>query len=74
MSCGSCSKAVNTLVGKVPGVTQIDIDLPTKKVVVSGTASETAIEEAIKKTGKKMTKWDEHQVFILNYNFINCIY
>jgi len=59
MTCSGCSKAVNTVVGKVPGVTNINIDLPSKKVTVTGTASDETIIEAIKKTGKKNAKWSE---------------
>lgn len=37
------------------GVEQIDIDVPSKKVVVKGTASSDEILAAIKKTGKETT-------------------
>jgi len=53
MTCGGCSKAVNTVLSKVPGVTKVDISLETQRVVVEGTASKDACSDAIKKTGKK---------------------
>jgi len=55
MTCGGCSKAVNGVLTRTAGVSKVDIDLPTKKVVVEGTASQESIEGALKKTGKAYT-------------------
>ena len=37
MSCGHCKVAVTEEVTEVAGVEQVDVDLETKRVVVSGT-------------------------------------
>jgi copper chaperone len=51
MTCGHCEAAVTTEVGRVSGVTSVDVDLETKLVVVRGTdldrgAVVAAIDEA----------------------------
>lgn len=51
MSCGHCKEAVTEEVSKVDGVTEVDVDLDTKLVLVSGdgmddSALRAAIEEA----------------------------
>ena len=35
MTCGHCKQAVTTEVGKIVGVSSIDVDLDTKKVTVT---------------------------------------
>lgn len=35
MTCGHCKQAVTTEIGKIAGVSSIDIDLDTKKVTVT---------------------------------------
>ncbi|ELR24063.1 copper chaperone Atox1, putative [Acanthamoeba castellanii str. Neff] len=55
MTCEGCAKAVRTLVGKVPGVEEVNIDVAKKQVLVKGTASSDALLAAIKKTGKETT-------------------
>eukprot|EP00276_Gloeochaete_wittrockiana_P013709 CAMPEP_0184331090 /NCGR_PEP_ID=MMETSP1089-20130417/395_1 /TAXON_ID=38269 ORGANISM="Gloeochaete wittrockiana, Strain SAG46.84" /NCGR_SAMPLE_ID=MMETSP1089 /ASSEMBLY_ACC=CAM_ASM_000445 /LENGTH=67 /DNA_ID=CAMNT_0026653761 /DNA_START=28 /DNA_END=231 /DNA_ORIENTATION=+ len=52
MTCGGCSKAVTSLVQKVPGVEEVIADHTTKRVEVRGTASTEEILVAIKKIGK----------------------
>lgn len=42
MTCGHCEAAVKQEVGGVPGVTDVDVDLETKDVVVTGTALDRA--------------------------------
>ena len=37
MTCGHCTKAVTDEVGKITGVTGVDIDLDSKTVVVTAT-------------------------------------
>jgi len=52
MSCGHCVKAVSDEVGQVPGVSAVDVDLDTKRVVVSGTGvDDTAVRAAIVEAG-----------------------
>jgi copper chaperone len=36
MTCGHCEAAVSTEVGRVPGVSGVDVDLDTKLVIVRG--------------------------------------
>jgi len=55
MHCEGCKKAVNAVLTKVPGVTNIQIDLEKQSVSVEGTADQNTVFEAIKKTGKKCT-------------------
>jgi copper ion binding protein len=51
MTCSHCEHAVKTEVGKVAGVTAVDVDLETKDVVVHGSSVDreavvAAIDEA----------------------------
>lgn len=51
MTCGHCEAAVKQEVGAVAGVTDVDVDLETKDVVVTGTSLDrdalvAAIDEA----------------------------
>ena len=49
MSCGHCVEAITGEVGKVDGVTDVDVDLDTKVVTVAGgdpDAIVAAIDEA----------------------------
>jgi len=55
MTCGGCERAVNSVLTKTPGVEKVTIDLPNKIVFVQGTASQDAVEGALKKTNKKYT-------------------
>lgn len=52
MTCGHCVDAVTTEVSAVPGVEGVDVDLDTKKVVVTGpTLDDAAIRAAIDEAG-----------------------
>ncbi|MTA14551.1 MAG: hypothetical protein F2534_18300 [Actinobacteria bacterium] len=42
MTCGHCEAAVKGEIGKLAGVTRIDVDLTTKAVVVEGTELDLA--------------------------------
>jgi copper chaperone len=53
MTCGGCEKAVRAVMSKTEGVTAVDVDLATKKVCVTGTASKELLLERLAKTGKK---------------------
>lgn len=52
MTCGHCKQAVTGELTKISGVNAVDVDLDTKKVVVSGTDAiawadiEAAVDEA----------------------------
>ncbi len=52
MSCGHCKAAVTEEVGRVTGVSAIDVDLDVKRVVVHGEGvSDAAVREAIAEAG-----------------------
>jgi copper ion binding protein len=52
MSCGHCEAAVTEEVGRVAGVSAIDVDLDAKRVVVHGEGvSDAAVREAIAEAG-----------------------
>ncbi|EFA81573.1 copper transport protein [Heterostelium album PN500] len=54
MTCGGCSKAVNAVLSKLDGVSNIKIDLATKTVVCdSANLSAQDLLTNIQKTGKK---------------------
>lgn len=53
MTCSGCSKAVNSVLTKTPGVEKVTIDLENKLVTVEGTADQATLLAAIQKTGKK---------------------
>jgi copper chaperone len=51
MTCGHCKAAIETELGKVPGVASVSVDLDTKLVAVVGTALDhealvAAVDEA----------------------------
>lgn len=50
MSCGHCVEAITGEVGKVDGVTDVDVDLDTKVVTVAG-GDHDAIVAAIDEAG-----------------------
>ncbi len=50
MSCDHCIAAISGEVGKVPGVTSVDVDLATKVVTVAG-GDDPAIVAAIDEAG-----------------------
>jgi copper chaperone len=54
MTCGGCEKAVRGVLQKTSGVESVNIDMLTKQVTVTGTATKEQCLEAIKKTGKKV--------------------
>lgn len=52
MSCGHCAAAVKREVGKLPGVSTVDVDLATKRVTVTGLALDRgAVVEAVDEAG-----------------------
>lgn len=46
MTCGHCVQAVKTEIGKIDGVTSVDVDLATGRVVVEGAAPIAAADIA----------------------------
>ena len=52
MSCGHCVEAVSDAVGQVAGVSDVKVDLDTKRVEVEGEGVELApVSEAIREAG-----------------------
>jgi len=54
MTCGGCSSAVERILGKVEGVTKVDANVETKKVVVTHTEAVSADEMLA-----KLMKWSQ---------------
>lgn len=52
MTCEGCSNAVTNVLNKKEGVSNIQIDLPRKKVFVTSMLPSDEILQVIKKTGK----------------------
>jgi copper chaperone CopZ len=52
MTCGHCEAAVKGEIGKLAGVTKVDVDLQTKVVVVEGEAlDQAAVFAAVDEAG-----------------------
>ncbi|MFD0886570.1 heavy-metal-associated domain-containing protein [Streptosporangium algeriense] len=52
MTCGHCVSSVSTEIGKVGGVTDVRVDLPSGAVTVSGTGfSDEEIRAAVEQAG-----------------------
>ncbi|WP_459548016.1 heavy-metal-associated domain-containing protein [Nocardia sp. X0981] len=56
MTCGHCVQAVKTEIGKIDGVTSVDVDLATGRVVVEGTApiADADIAAAVDEAGYEL--------------------
>lgn len=55
MTCNGCANAVRGVLSKLDGVQSIEIDVPTQKVVVTGSTPADVLLATIKKTGKQTT-------------------
>jgi copper chaperone len=51
MSCGHCKASVETALSALPGAGEITVDLPNRKVTVSGTAAPEALLSALNTIG-----------------------
>jgi copper chaperone len=52
VSCSHCESAITEEVGRVPGVTAVEVDLDSKRVTVSGSRlDQSAVREAIEQAG-----------------------
>jgi copper chaperone CopZ len=52
MTCGHCVASVSAEVGKVPGVSDVEVDLATKRVVVTGEGvADDAVVAAVDEAG-----------------------
>ncbi len=55
MTCNSCATKVTTEVVKVPGVTNVDVDLTQGTLDVTGDADDQAIRSAVSDLGYQIT-------------------
>ncbi|PPS69870.1 MULTISPECIES: heavy-metal-associated domain-containing protein [Streptomyces] len=56
MSCGHCAASITEEVVEVPGVTQVDVDVPTGRVAVQGeSVDDDAVRAAITEAGYEVT-------------------
>ncbi|MFI6299185.1 heavy-metal-associated domain-containing protein [Nonomuraea sp. NPDC050790] len=55
MTCGHCVASVKEEVGEVAGVTDVDVDLSTGLVTVTGAADDSLVRAAIKEAGYQVT-------------------
>jgi copper chaperone len=52
MTCGHCVASVSAEIGKVPGVSDVEVDLATKRVVVTGKGvADDAVVAAVDEAG-----------------------
>jgi copper chaperone len=49
--CGHCKNAIEGEVSQVPGVSRVEVDIETKRVMVEGDAAEEAVLAAIVEAG-----------------------
>ncbi|WP_103964759.1 heavy-metal-associated domain-containing protein [Nonomuraea solani] len=57
MTCGHCVGTVKTEVGKISGVTAVDVDLATGKVTVTANepVEEARVRDAVEEAGYELT-------------------
>ena len=51
VTCGHCKSAIEGEVSQVPGVSRVEVDIESKRVVVEGDATEDAVLAAIAEAG-----------------------
>ena len=51
MTCGQCALSVREEVGEVDGVTAVDVDLPSGRMVVRGAGADAAVRAAVAEAG-----------------------
>lgn len=56
MTCDHCVHAVTTEIAKIDGVTDVRVDLDTKRVEVAGTTDTRAVDTAVDEAGYE-AKW-----------------
>ncbi len=57
MTCGHCAQSVSEEVGKIDGVTNVAVDVPTGQVTVESAADldATAVRAAVEEAGYQLT-------------------
>ncbi len=58
MTCGHCVQSVGTEIGRVPGVTDVDVDLDSGRVVVTSTTTvdPSALAAAVDEAGFELVQ------------------
>lgn len=56
MSCGGCKNAIGRILSNTPGITSFEADIAAKKIVVTGTAERSIIEERLNKWASASNK------------------
>jgi len=56
MTCDGCKNAITRIVTRIPGVSKLEADVPTKRVLVTGTASKDELHEKLSKWGQASGK------------------
>ncbi|KAK7859516.1 heavy metal-associated isoprenylated plant protein 28 [Quercus suber] len=78
MDCAGCEGKVKDTLQKLKGVDDIEIDMATQKVTVTGWADQKKVLKAVRKTGRRAELWQlpynpEHQDYTYHYyNQHNC--
>ncbi|KAM3697571.1 hypothetical protein ACB098_06G123300 [Castanea mollissima] len=78
MDCAGCEGKVKNTLQKLKGVDDIEIDMATQKVTVTGWADQKKVLKAVRKTGRRAELWQlpynpEHQDYTYHYyNQHNC--
>jgi copper chaperone len=55
MTCGHCVASVTEEVSEVAGVTDVQVDLESGRLTVTGEADETAVRAAVEEAGYSVT-------------------
>ena len=56
MTCDGCKSAITRIVTRIPGVSKLDADVPSKRVLITGTASKDELQEKLSKWGQASGK------------------
>jgi copper chaperone CopZ len=56
MTCYGCKNAVTRIITRIPGVSKLEADVATKRVLVTGTASKEVVEEKLNRWGQTSQK------------------
>jgi len=56
MTCDGCKSAITRIVTRIPGVSKLEVDVPSKRVLVTGSATKDEIEQKLSKWGQASQK------------------
>ncbi|KAF7833924.1 heavy metal-associated isoprenylated plant protein 28 [Senna tora] len=57
MDCAGCESKVKSALEKLKGVDEVDIDMNTQKVTVTGWADQKKVLKTVRKTGRRAELW-----------------